>query len=308
MQKTDFPFEVLIHDDASHDGTTEIVREYAEKYPKIFVPFYEEENQFGKTDFCRDILFPKIRGKFVALCEGDDFWTDELKLQKQVNILEEYQKCTVCFHYTKVHWEDSIIDDFIIPDKKIISNKKIFNINDLLKENFIATSSVMYRWRFNNNLSLIPKNLIPGDWYLHLLHAQIGDIYFIDDIMSVYRKHRNGIWFGAEESEQWFKKFGIPYIRFYKEAENQFKYSFYAKRKSIAMQSCAIAEKNNDNEWIKNIYEISGVSPESLLLLYLKIIMLKILTPFIRGKKRIDIQILKKSIKNCINIKRGISN
>ena len=89
MQKTDFPFEVLIHDDASNDGTTDIVREYAEKYPEVFVPFYEEENQFGKTDFCRDILFPKIRGEFVAVCEGDDFWTDELKLQKQVNIFEK---------------------------------------------------------------------------------------------------------------------------------------------------------------------------------------------------------------------------
>ena len=306
MQKTDFPFEVLIHDDASNDGTTDIVREYAEKYPEVFVPFYEEENQFGKTDFCRDILFPKIRGEFVAVCEGDDFWTDELKLQKQVNIFEKYQKCTVCFHYTKVYWVDNTINNFIIPDKRIIFNKEILNINDLLKENFIATSSVMYRWRFNNDsLSLIPKNLIPGDWYLHLLHAQIGDIYFIDDIMSVYRKHKNGIWFGAEESEQWFKKYGISYIRFCKEVENQFKYSFYAKIKSIAMQSCVIAEKNNDNEWIKNIYDISGVSPESLLSLYLKLIILKILTPFIRGKKRIDIQVLKKSIKNCINIKNN---
>ena len=71
------------------------------------------------------------------------------------------------------------------------------------------------------------------------------------------------------------------------------------------MQSCVIAEKNNDNEWIKNIYDISGVSPESLLSLYLKLIILKILTPFIRGKKRIDIQVLKKSIKNCINIKNN---
>lgn len=308
MQKTDFPFEVLIHDDASNDGTTEIVREYAEKYPEIFVPFYEKENQFGKTDFCRDILFPKIRGKFVAICEGDDFWTDELKLQKQIRVLEEYPNCAVCFHPVNVHWDSEVISDSIFPDKNKFFHQKILTINDLLTENFIATCSVMYRWRFHHDdLSIIPSNLIPGDWYLHLLHAQVGDIYFINNIMSVYRKHKNGLWFGAESSEKWFKRCGISYIRFYKEAEKQFKYNFHAKIKSIAMQSCIIAEKNNDYKWIKNIYETSGVSPENLLLLYSKLLILKILTPFVREKKRRrDIQTLKKSIKNCINIKKCI--
>ena len=304
-QKTNFNYEVLIHDDASNDGTKEIIQEYVNKYPEIFIPFYEEENQFGKSDFCRDILYPKIRGEYVAICEGDDFWTDEFKLQKQVDILEYHKECSVCFHYAKVHWENDEKEDFIFPDENKIVSRNILNINDLLNYNFICTCSVMYRWRFHkDDLSLIPDGIIPGDWYLPLLHAQVGYIYFINSVMSVYRKHKNGIWFNAEMSEEWFKKYSIPSIMFYNYAEKQFKYNFFARKISIAMKSCVIAEKNGDTELLKNIYNISGVYPESVFCMYLKLLLLKIITPFIRGKKRIDVQMLKKTIKKCIDIKR----
>ncbi len=86
MQKTDFAFEVLIHDDASTDGTEEIIREYEAKYPDIIKPLYEEENQWVKgRRGSRTFNFPRAKGKYIAMCEGDDYWTDPLKLQKQVD-------------------------------------------------------------------------------------------------------------------------------------------------------------------------------------------------------------------------------
>ena len=89
MQQTNFAFEVLIHDDASTDGTTEIIKEYEAKYPEIIKPIYEEENQWVKGRRGSAVFnFPRAKGKYIAMCEGDDYWTDPLKLQKQVDFLE----------------------------------------------------------------------------------------------------------------------------------------------------------------------------------------------------------------------------
>ena len=88
MQKTDFPFEILINDDASTDKTADIIREYEAKYPHLFRCVYQTENQQGKKNVWTDILFPMVQGEYVALYEGDDYWTNPLKLQKQVDFLD----------------------------------------------------------------------------------------------------------------------------------------------------------------------------------------------------------------------------
>lgn len=102
MQKTNFPFEVVVHDDASTDGSVAIIREYAEKYPSIIKPIYETENQYSKHDgSIRRIMNEHMRGKYVAMCEGDDYWTNPLKLQMQVDFLEknrEYVFCCTRYH------------------------------------------------------------------------------------------------------------------------------------------------------------------------------------------------------------------
>lgn len=99
-QKTTFGIEILVHDDASTDGTTDIIKDYAEKYPEIIFPLYEEENQYSKYHGAMDIIFnySRARGKYIAYCEGDDYWTDPLKLQKQVDFLESHPEYSVCFH------------------------------------------------------------------------------------------------------------------------------------------------------------------------------------------------------------------
>ncbi len=103
MQQTDFPIEILIHDDCSTDGTTEIIREYEAKYPELIFPLYEEENQYsrggaGKMDLYN---YRRTRGKYIAYCEGDDYWTDPLKLQKQVDFMEVNPEYSVCWHRSK---------------------------------------------------------------------------------------------------------------------------------------------------------------------------------------------------------------
>ena len=97
--------EILIHDDASTDGTDTIIREYAAKYPKIIFPLYEEENQYTKGHVADIDMYnyKRARGKYIAYCEGDDYWTDPLKLQKQVNFMEKHPEYSICFHGNSVH-------------------------------------------------------------------------------------------------------------------------------------------------------------------------------------------------------------
>jgi glycosyltransferase involved in cell wall biosynthesis len=104
MQKTTFPIEILIHDDCSTDGTDAIIKEYAEKYPDIIKPLFETENQYsngyrGKMDITFN--YSRSQGKYIATCEGDDYWTDPLKLQKQVDFMETNPEYSVCFHRCK---------------------------------------------------------------------------------------------------------------------------------------------------------------------------------------------------------------
>lgn len=122
MQKTSFAIEILIHDDCSTDGTTEIIKEYTSKYPHLIFPLYEEENQYqkGKASEIDFYNYKRARGKYIAYCEGDDYWTDPLKLQKQVDFMKANTEYSVCFHEIDVYdnrnniylKKDNIKEDF----------------------------------------------------------------------------------------------------------------------------------------------------------------------------------------------------
>ena len=143
MQKANFKFEAIVHDDVSTDRSAEIIREYAEKYPDIIKPIFEKENQFSKGfDKLSSIMNAAGKGKYIALCEGDDYWTDPLKLQKQVDFMEAHPDYAMCFSDAVVTWED---------DKGIIPRSGFFNVEtreytgqDLLR-NWVPTASVLYR-------------------------------------------------------------------------------------------------------------------------------------------------------------------
>ena len=113
MQKTDFPFIAIVHDDASTDNTPDIIRKYAEKYPHIIKPIYEKENQYSKRDGSIERIINKAipdSVKYIALCEGDDYWIDPLKLQIQIDFLESHQEVVYSCHryYTKYEENQSV--------------------------------------------------------------------------------------------------------------------------------------------------------------------------------------------------------
>jgi glycosyltransferase involved in cell wall biosynthesis len=215
MQKTNFGYEILINDDASNDGTISILKEYESKNPGVFKLVLHEENLYskGERNFFGSFLLPKAKGKYIALCEGDDYWTDPNKLQLQVDFLDNHKDHSVCFHPVKVIFENHQEPDTIFP--KPVKQSE-FNVRKLLKENFIQTNSVIYRAL--PDYKYMPTDISPADSYLHLLHAKNGKIGFINRVMAVYRRHPGGIWWNYYvDQEGMWRKIGVAHSRYFTE-------------------------------------------------------------------------------------------
>lgn len=203
MQKTNFRFEAIIHDDASTDNTVPIIREYAEKYPNIIKPIYETENQYSKKDGSLSrIMNEACIGKYIAMCEGDDYWTDPYKLQKQVDFLEEHPDYVMCSHRYKIyHQNNSSFEDKILP--YISCNApRTYTLSDLIKGKWLAhTLTVLYR-RDAFDLNYYMKYKIKLDVVLFYLLLKKGKGFLLDDVMAVYRVHSGGVWSRLQEQEQ----------------------------------------------------------------------------------------------------------
>lgn len=209
-QKANFDYEIVVADDCSTDKTPEIIKEFTRLYPDKMKPILRNKN-IGAQDNSISAL-KEAKGAYVALCEGDDFWIDDHKLQKQVNFLDQNNDYSLCFHPVKVIFENLKENSSTYPASNDISK---FTIEELLKHNFIQTDSVMYR---RQNYKYIPRDIMPLDWYLHLYHAQFGKIGFIDKVMSVYRKHPSGIWWNSDKNiDEIWKKYGIAHLGLYGE-------------------------------------------------------------------------------------------
>lgn len=199
MQKTNFAFEVLIHDDASTDGTEEIIREYEAKYPNIIKPLYEKENQWVKGRRGSAVFnFPRARGKYIAMCEGDDYWTDPLKLQKQVDFLEENPEYVLVHTDIKILYERS--GKIISTNDKQINSQLSKNISfqELLLSGkyIIRTSTVLFKKSIladsiNNNKFLFSNNFLMGDTPLWYSLSKYGSFKFLSDCTTIYRRHFN---------------------------------------------------------------------------------------------------------------------
>ena len=215
MQKTNFKFQVIVGDDCSTDGTTEILKEYAKKYPDIIKPIFREKN-IGSTKNSLEV-YSNAKTPYVAICEGDDYWIDEYKLQKQVDFLESNPDYAICFHPVKVMYDgfDFEKTDEIYPTQKMIESGTTFEL--LLKTNFIQTTSVVYRWMFNQtNTRQYFLDISPGDWFISLLHAKEGKIKMLPEIMAVYRRHPQGVWSDSIKSlDRLFVKWGLHLVNFY---------------------------------------------------------------------------------------------
>lgn len=194
-QKTDFPFEVIVTDDASTDGTTDIIRSYAEKYPDIIRFFHQDQNRFSKgINLYEEIMYPNAHGKYVAYCEGDDFWNDENKLQLQVNFLESHPDYSACVHnsyYCFCNTGEST--QLVIP----ASGDRDVPFSDIISgmSRCFHTSSVLGRAEYLCNPPDFQRIAFETagftDYALSLWLRLNGKIRFIEKPMSVYRVNSN---------------------------------------------------------------------------------------------------------------------
>lgn len=192
-QKTSFRFEVLIHDDASTDKTADIIREYEQKYPNIIKPIYQKENQYSKRiSITRTIQLPRARGKYIAFCEGDDYWTSDHKLQSQYEIMESHPEIDMCAHgayiidmrnESKSKWTYPEMDKKIIPLAEVIE----------MGGGFLPSASLFYRIDIEMNPPQF--RLAYGiDYTLQVSGALRGGIYYLSDPMCVYRRMNPTSW------------------------------------------------------------------------------------------------------------------
>lgn len=208
MQQTDFKFEIIIHDDCSTDNTANIIRAYQEKHPESIVTILQTENQKSKGKAIFPITYQRARGRYIALCEGDDYWTDPFKLQKQVDFLYNHPDCAICFHNVSVIYENrqDISHPFYgqRPNRPNMQKKpkRISTLEDQLKGNFIQTPSVMFRAGLFNEFPDWYYGLDRGDWPLHILNAEHGYIFYSDEIMAKYRVHSGGIYSSKNKIDQ----------------------------------------------------------------------------------------------------------
>ena len=207
MQKTEFPFEIIIHDDASTDMTADIVREYEKKYPEKITAIYQKENQFSKGVMPEVLPFKASKGKYIAFCEGDDYWTDSSKLQKQITEMEKNPECHISFHPAIVKFEDGNRGDRImgLHSKKI----KIFSTEDIIQGGgaFIPTASIVInKSAVSRILSFfdLAQPIQAGDYFLQILGAENGGALYLSEIMSVYRKHAPGSFSSRLENDTQF--------------------------------------------------------------------------------------------------------
>lgn len=201
MQQTSFNYEVIIADDCSTDNTDAIIKEYIQKHPKgNIIKYFRHEKNIGMMP---NFVFAlrQCTGKYIALCEGDDYWTDPLKLQKQVDFLEANPEFAICYHKVKVLKDGIFVDDFITSDE--VPDEADFN--DLLKQNFMHTPSVVFRNNIDIELFEKATNVGLGDYFLHLYNAHFGKIKRLNEYMAIYR-YGVGIWSSAKDEKYRAKK------------------------------------------------------------------------------------------------------
>lgn len=189
MQKVNFPYEILIHDDASPDDTADIIREYEAKYPTVIKPIYQTVNQYSQGKDVGRFNYDRAVGKYIALCEGDDYWTDPEKLWKQINVLEKNTSYSGTAHSYKIIDENS---DVIHQMDPIAHVQGWYSIDDIRYYRVLgATASILFRNYFKTlnkqQLDDFYNNSGHGDQKLWVLLCLYGNIYYFEEIMSTYR-------------------------------------------------------------------------------------------------------------------------
>jgi glycosyltransferase involved in cell wall biosynthesis len=259
IQETDFPFEILIHDDASTDKTADIIREYEEKYPDVIKAIYQKENQYSKgIKPSVKFNYPRAKGKYIALCEGDDYWTDNVKLQKQVAFLEANPDYVVSYHDAKIVDETG---NLIANSKMPGENQRDFSSDELMKGAWLLTLSMCFR----NVLKDFPEELskvLNGDIFLISLLGAYGRGKYqgVETRPAVYRKQSGSIWSSMDKTDQIFHNantFSWLY-RYYKKLSQE-KLADYFKLRAISffamtLKRAALSERHRYKNLVSDIF------------------------------------------------------
>jgi len=193
MQQTNFKYEVLVHDDASTDGTADIVREYAAKYPDLIKPICQTENQYTQgVKISWAFQFPRVTGKYVAFCEGDDYWTDPHKLQKQFDVLESHPEINICAHRMgRINGRTGERIGFQGPGDQT----KLFNQKQVIRGGggFVATPSLFYRSELLKEQPEFRK-ILSLDYSMQIYGSLRGGMMYLGESMGECRACVPGSW------------------------------------------------------------------------------------------------------------------
>jgi glycosyltransferase involved in cell wall biosynthesis len=217
MQRVNFAYEILISEDCSTDGTREIVVEFQKRYPDKIRLLLSEQNVHSNAVVVRGIQHAK--GQYIALLDGDDYWTSAHKLQKQVDFLDTHPECAVCFHNAAVIHEDGSRPphNWTPADQKEVST-----LEDIWLGNFIATCSTMFRRGLFGQIPDWYDALFPiTDWPLHILNAEHGMIGYLNEVMGVYRHHSGGLYSPFSEARKLEET-----LKFYKVMNRNLNYKY----------------------------------------------------------------------------------
>jgi len=229
-QKFTGKIEILIHDDCSTDDSVDIIREYCDRFPDIFRPMFEEENQFSKgiANISGAFNFPRAVGKYIAFCEGDDYYVDDNKLKKQFDYMEAYPECMLCCHSAKVHSMDDAYRsyDLIRPYKgsHTLTSREVISHNII-----IPSASMFFRAKIGKELPHWYHECQIGDAPQHLFALMNGDLYYMDEPMSAYRMGTPGSWTAGmnnsaqmEKWEKYYSDMEIMYGEFNKDTDGRY--------------------------------------------------------------------------------------
>ena len=197
IQETNFDYEVVILEDCSTDSTREIVLDFQRRYPDKIRLILSAENKNDNTNFVA--AWETSPSQYVAVLDGDDYWTSLHKLQKQADFLDAHPGCAICFHNVWIAYEDGRREPW---DRVYDKPKEVSGLEDLWSGVFIPSPSPMFRKGLFERFPTWFDTELSADWATYILHAQHGDIRYIDEIMGVYRDHSGGLWSGSSEIEQ----------------------------------------------------------------------------------------------------------
>ena len=280
MQETDFPFEIIIHDDASTDNTTAIVRDYAEKYPQIIKTIIQKENQYSKGTRVFSFIFEIAQGDYMALCDADDYWTDPQKLQIQASKMKEHPECHISFHAVKeVNGEDGSL--YPNPRCKHHEEEQIFDPATVVAGggSFMQTPSIMMHRDIIENLPDFYHTAPTEDYIFQLLGSLNGGALYINKVMGVYRVGSDGSWRKRIEDVDNYIKFQTSWVDSYLTMNKYFDRKYEKEIMSLVIpkvkELAKINFKKGDFKEFKRFIELTHTLDKQLSFEYLALYYLR---------------------------------